>query len=48
MKAGRELDALIARKVIGVTVYQATAIGYDVLIGDIDPKYELYTSTDHG
>jgi hypothetical protein len=48
MEAGQDLDVLVARQVLGITVYQATSVGYDVLLDKIDPKYGLYVSTDHG
>ena len=48
MEAGQELDVLVAQEVLCITVYQATYAGYEVLIGKINPQYELYISTDHG
>lgn len=48
MDAGREHDVLVARKVLGLTVYQADYTGHTVLLGPINPKYELYISTDYG
>jgi hypothetical protein len=45
----REMDVAVHTNIFNKTVYQAEYTGYRVVIGgEIDTKYELYTSEDWG